>query len=221
MPVFVIPAFNEEANVPRLLADLERRPALWRGGRVVLVDDGSTDRTVEVARAHRGDMPVEVLVQAQNQGPGRAFDRGFRHALASPAPDGLIVTMESDTTSDLDALEGMIAAAQQGADVVLASHHDGGELMNVSRHRRFLSQGRLLCDPPQRGAGRPHGLVVLPRLPRGRARAGLRRVRRRADPRARLRLQGGDPDEARAARDHGSRGPRRRSTGPAARARAR
>ena len=38
----------------------------------------------------------------------------------------------------------MLAAAREGADVVLASHHDGGELVNVSRHRRFLSQGRLV-----------------------------------------------------------------------------
>ena len=41
MVVFVIPAYNEEANVPRLLADLERRPDLWAdGGYVILVDDG-------------------------------------------------------------------------------------------------------------------------------------------------------------------------------------
>ncbi len=151
MPVFVIPAFNEEANVPRLLADLERRPELWVGGRVVLVDDGSTDGTVQAALAHDGALPVEVLVQGRNQGPGRAFDRGFRRALESPAPDGLIVTMESDTTSDLDALEGMIAAAQQGADVVLASHHDGGELVNVSAHRRFLS--RAASSAIRRSAG--------------------------------------------------------------------
>lgn len=140
MPVFVIPAFNEEANVPRLLADLEGRPELWAGGRVLLVDDGSTDGTIEAARAHRGRLPVEVLAQVRNQGPGRAFDRGFRRALEVVEPGGLIVTMESDTTSDLDALEGMLAAAQHGADVVLASHHDGGELVNVSRHRRFLSR---------------------------------------------------------------------------------
>jgi dolichol-phosphate mannosyltransferase len=140
MPVFVIPAFNEEANVPRLLADLESRPQLWHGGRVLLVDDGSTDGTIEAAEAHDGELPVEVLAQVRNQGPGRAFDRGFREALANPADDGLIITMESDTTSDLDALEAMMEAAGKGADIVLASHHDGGELVNVARHRRFLSR---------------------------------------------------------------------------------
>ena len=140
MAIFVIPAFNEEANIPRLLADLERRPALWSGGWVVLVDDGSSDGTVAAARAHQGDLPVEVLCQTPNQGAGRAFDRGFRHALRFAGEDALIVTLESDTTSDLDALEEMLATAHSGADVVLASHHDDGELVNVTRHRRFLSK---------------------------------------------------------------------------------
>jgi len=140
MAIFVIPAFNEEGNVPRLLADLESRPELWRGGWVVLVDDGSSDGTVEAARAHEGELPVEVLCQPHNQGAGRAFDRGFRHALTFAPEDALIVTLESDTTSDLGALEEMLATARSGADVVLASHHDGGELVNVTAHRRFLSR---------------------------------------------------------------------------------
>jgi dolichol-phosphate mannosyltransferase len=152
MAVFVIPAFNEEANVPRLLADLESRPDLWRdGGWVVLVDDGSTDDTIAAARAHDGDLPVEVLPLVRNQGPGKAFDRGFRRALTFSSPDELIVTLESDTTSDLDALEAMLAAAREGADVVLASHHGTGELANVSRHRRFLS--RAASSVIRRGGG--------------------------------------------------------------------
>jgi dolichol-phosphate mannosyltransferase len=140
MAVFVIPAYNEAANVPRLLADLESRPELWRGGSVVLVDDGSSDETVAVARAHSGALPVEIVEQRRNQGPGRAFDRGFRHALTDAAEDELVVTLESDTTSDLDALGEMLATARSGADVVLASHHAGGELVNVVAHRRFLSR---------------------------------------------------------------------------------
>jgi dolichol-phosphate mannosyltransferase len=152
MAVFVIPAYNEEANVQRLLADLESRPDLWSdGGWVILADDGSSDRTVEVARAHDGDLPVEVLVAERNGGPGKAFDRGFRRALAFAPRDEMIVTLESDTTSDLDAVEAMLAAAHGGADVVLASHHGSGELANVSAHRRFLS--RAASSVIRRGGG--------------------------------------------------------------------
>jgi dolichol-phosphate mannosyltransferase len=152
MPIIVVPAFNEEANVPNLLRDLTARPELWEGGQIFLVDDGSSDGTVAAARAHRGPLPLEVVELGRNQGPGRAFDAGFRRALAVAAdPDDLIITLESDTTSDLDALDAMLASARAGADIVLASHHDGGALANVSRHRRFLSKAA--SSAIRRGAG--------------------------------------------------------------------
>src|SRR3954447_12865876 len=151
MPVIVVPAFNEEANVPNLLNDLAGRPELWREGRIILVDDGSSDRTAEVARTHGRGLPLEVLEQGRNQGPGRAFDAGFRRALELAGEAELIITMESDTTSDLDALEGMLFVAGDDADIVLASHHAGGQLANVSRHRRFLS--RAASSAIRRGAG--------------------------------------------------------------------
>ncbi len=141
MPVLVIPAFNEAENVPRLLEDLARRPSLWRLGKVVLVDDGSDDGTPEVAEAHAGPVPLEVLRLGRNRGPGRAFDAGFRRALELCGERGLVITLESDTTSDLDVLEQMLATARDGADVVLASVHGGGRMLGVGRARRLMSRG--------------------------------------------------------------------------------
>lgn len=141
MNLFVVPAYNEEANVRRLIADLESRPELWVDGRLILVDDGSDDATAAIAEAHEGPLPLEVLRLGRNQGPGRAFDHGFRRALALASPDALVVTLEADTTSDLGSLATMLAEARAGADVVLGCHHHGGgELVNVGAHRRLLSR---------------------------------------------------------------------------------
>jgi glycosyltransferase involved in cell wall biosynthesis len=140
MQLFVIPAFNEAENLPRLLHDLEQRPGLWAGGHVILVDDGSTDDTADVAAAYDGPVPVILVRQIRNQGPGRAFDHGFRVALGLADDADLVVTLESDTTSDLDAVGAMIERANAGADVVLASVHAGGALVNAGRHRVGLSR---------------------------------------------------------------------------------
>jgi dolichol-phosphate mannosyltransferase len=151
MNVFVIPAFNEEGNLPRLLGDLEERPELWDDGHVLLVDDGSTDGTAAVAQAYDGPVPLTLVRQPRNQGAGRAFDRGFRLALELAGDDDFVITLESDTTSDLDAVATMLQCAREGTDVVLASHHGEGELVNVSAHRRFLS--RAAAYAIRRGAG--------------------------------------------------------------------
>jgi dolichol-phosphate mannosyltransferase len=140
--LFVIPAFNEEDNLPRLLLDLESRPELFPpGSRLIIVDDGSTDGTVATALAYSGPLPLEVLELGVNQGPGGAFRAGFTAALSDCPADALVVTLESDTTSDLDALEEMLARAADGADLVLASVHGGGQMINVSAVRRVMSHG--------------------------------------------------------------------------------
>jgi dolichol-phosphate mannosyltransferase len=139
--LFVIPAFNEIDNLPRLLRDLERRPALFgAGSRVIVVDDGSTDGTAEFAEDYRGRFPVDVVRLGTNQGPGAAFRAGFSAALASHPEDALVVTLEADTTSDLDVLPRMLELAREQADLVLASVHGGGRMLNVGFLRRTLSR---------------------------------------------------------------------------------
>jgi dolichol-phosphate mannosyltransferase len=134
--VFVIPAYNEELNLPRLFEDLESRPSLFPdGSRNIIVDDGSQDRTAELVDDYVGPLPLELLSMGENQGPGAAFRAGFAAALEHCPDDGFVVTLEADTTSDLDALPAMLERAAAGAELVLASW----KMQNVTRRRRALS----------------------------------------------------------------------------------
>jgi dolichol-phosphate mannosyltransferase len=138
----IVPAFNEEENLPRLLSDLETRPELFAvGSRLIIVDDGSVDRTPTLVQAYDGPLSIELIRLERNQGPGAAFRAGFASALASSGDDALIVTLEADTTCDLDVLPEMLSRAAAGTELVLASVHGGGRMLNVSPFRRLLSRG--------------------------------------------------------------------------------
>src|SRR5437763_15051684 len=82
--VFVVPAYNEEENILRLLADIEARPALYAHARsrVIVVDDGSSDATADIVAAYSGPLPVEMVRLGRSQGPGAAFRAGFAAALS-------------------------------------------------------------------------------------------------------------------------------------------
>ena len=71
----VVPAFNEEARVATVVSGLR-----VEFGRVVVVDDGSADRTSELARA----AGAHVVRHPSNLGQGAALQTGFAYALTSP-----------------------------------------------------------------------------------------------------------------------------------------
>ncbi|GAA4805679.1 glycosyltransferase [Nocardioides caeni] len=135
----VIPAFNEEARLPRTLRELRRHVVAHRGelGRVevLVVDNASTDGTAEVARAADSTaMPVRV-VRCQQRGKGAAVRAGL---LASDA--ALVCFMDADGATAFDALERSWARVMGGADVVIASR-GLAESTTTARHCKTRSRG--------------------------------------------------------------------------------
>lgn len=99
----VIPALNEESALPPLLAEIPRDFAEW----IIVVDNGSTDRTSEVASAAGA-----VVVSEAIPGYGRACLRGLRSALELGAE--FVVFMDGDGSDDPIDLARMLAPVQQG-----------------------------------------------------------------------------------------------------------
>ena len=122
----LIPALNEEEALPLVLADLTRRAP----DRVVVVDNGSADRTAEVARAAGAE-----VVSEPRRGYGAACLAGLKHLSHDP-PDVLIF-LDGDHSDDVNDLPRLLAPL-----------HDGAADLVIGDRTRRAERGALL--PQQR-----------------------------------------------------------------------
>ena len=136
----VCPAFNEADGIGPAIAKLrECIDRLKMPTEVLIVNDGSTDRTAAVAAAAIGaDARFRLFSHRVNYGRGRAMRTGFEEARGD-----IIITTEADLSWGEDVIGRMIELQEHNPrlDAVFASPHlEGGGYRNVPRHRILLSR---------------------------------------------------------------------------------
>ena len=111
----VIPIFNEEENIPPLLEKLEAALiSLGKPFEVIMVDDGSTDRSAQVLRGLKPRYPwLKVIFLRRNFGQSAAFTAGIDHARGE-----IIVTMDGDLQNDPADIPKLLKKIEEGYDVV-------------------------------------------------------------------------------------------------------
>ena len=112
----VVPVYNEVENLPRLVQEIGAAlDASGREGEVLLVDDGSTDGSVEALRAIPDQDPrFRVILFRRNFGQTAAMSAGFDHARGD-----VVVAMDGDLQNDPAELESLVAKIEsEGYDIV-------------------------------------------------------------------------------------------------------
>ena len=150
--IFVIfPAYNEEKVIrPTLAALVEAMRGRGLAYRAVLVDDGSTDRTIAEAEAAVGDsggaLPLTVLRHEQNRGLGAGLRTGIYWCLDHAGDADVIVTLDADNTHPPALIPALTGKLDEGYDLAIASRYRAGaEVHGVPGYRRALSDvGRLV-----------------------------------------------------------------------------
>lgn len=121
----VIPAYNEHLAVGSIALQATKFV-----DRVIVVDDGSTDNTAEIAKL----AGVELIKHNKNMGKGVALKSGFEAAKNSD----IIVTLDADGQHKISDIPKLIKPIKEGkADIVNGSRYINGGEKNTPKYRRL------------------------------------------------------------------------------------
>jgi len=125
--VAVLPAYNEEVSIGSVVLRTKEH-----AGRVIVIDDGSSDHTARVAEM----AGAEVIRHTKNMGKGKAFKTGFNAASQNGA--AIIVTLDSDGQHNPAEIPKLTAPIFSGeADLVNGSRYINGNGKNTPAYRRI------------------------------------------------------------------------------------
>jgi len=135
---FVIPAYNEAARLAPTLGVIADLSASHLGEcQIIVVDDGSTDSTAEIARAFTAPHCVVSVLSLPHRGKGSAIRHGV-----SVATGEVVILCDADLQDSVREVLRLIVALKKGADIAIGSRwlatpvsHGGQPL-----HRRIASR---------------------------------------------------------------------------------
>lgn len=134
----VIPAYNEESRLPKMLNEaLDYLAKQIFDYEIIVVDDGSSDQTAEVAKQY-SEKTIKVIKLSQNQGKAEAVKQGIMAAQGE-----LVLFADADGSTPFIEIEKLLNQYQKGYPVVIGSRSDE-HLIKIRQpfHRRMV--GKLL-----------------------------------------------------------------------------
>ncbi len=137
----VIPTLNESGTIGTIIESLEGLRVLYHI-RIIVVDDGSTDGTVEIVQeSSEKHGNLTLIERGRKLGLGTAIRDGLRVALdQEPAPN-FVVTMDADLSHDPGELPSLVEACEEDSLVVGSRYVEGGEVHGWGLYRKAISRG--------------------------------------------------------------------------------
>ncbi len=139
--LIVLPVYNEESSLTPLLRRIT--VSMGRAGvsfGIVLIDDGSTDTSLEVAQSFAHFLALRIARHEKNQGLGKTIADGLRLAMEECSSGDVVVTMDADNSQPPELIPLMLTRLAAGFDVVIASRYArGASVLKVPFSRKLMS----------------------------------------------------------------------------------
>jgi dolichol-phosphate mannosyltransferase len=139
----VLPAYNEEGSLgPLLEALLWELDSDFRDFTILVVNDGSTDKTAAIVRSYESTGRVRLIDQPANRGLAETLRTGLLEAVRQSGPEDTVVVMDADNSHPAGLIFRMTRRIREGNDVVIASRYrEGSQIRGLKFHRKLLSIG--------------------------------------------------------------------------------
>ena len=137
----IIPAFNEELRLAGTLRTVDSYLAAQRyESEIIVVDDGSSDGTLRIARACKTVKSLRVYQHSDsaNHGKGASVRRGMLEARGA-----YCIFMDADNSTGIDQIVGFWPCFDQGYDIVIGSRRKQGARIEVHQPWYKELAGRL------------------------------------------------------------------------------
>lgn len=138
----LLPAYNEEDALEPLAEKIDGcMRELDADYEIVVVNDGSRDRTSEILEELSSRYPIHVLTHKINRGLGETARDGFEYIAEAGQRGDVVVRMDCDDTHDPKYIHAMVAKLREGYEVVIASRYaPGGGQIGVDWYRSTISR---------------------------------------------------------------------------------
>lgn len=134
--LLVVPAYNEEENIPLFVEEAERQLSEFNWA-VLFVNDGSSDGTwSQISRLAQSHANVHGICFARNFGHQNALKAGLEAALRFPAD--VYITLDADLQHPLSLIPQMVEAWMKGVHIVQSQREDAGR--SISWFKKLTSR---------------------------------------------------------------------------------
>jgi len=142
MILIILPAYNEAPSIGSLLDRIKMVMEVHAFEyQVIIVNDGSSDDTLDIVKKYCDYMPIQVINHRINRGLWETIRDGFEWCAEHCKPSDIIIRMDADDTHDPKYIPALVDKINEGYDVVICSRFQpGGGMKGLDLYRTFVSR---------------------------------------------------------------------------------